>query len=548
MSTALSHSSLIAHWPLQKNTEDCGPARLRAINHNVRFAPSPRDGKNLAQFNGQDSFLEILDHPALCWADSDFSVAAWIETEASTDVVGDIISKFDGSTRRGWSLNVVTNTGVTSTAQANYRNLHFGVDSGVQSEKWQDCGRPGNAVLIYSLATINGLLYAGTFEKEAGQTGHVWRYEGNGKWVDCGANPDGSNAVPSVIGFEGEIYCSTGRYNPVGSRLGPPQNTLPGGHVYRIESDGTWVDCGQPGHEDATPESTYVEGYETGKADEVCGLTVYRGQLYATSFHRRGAFVYEGGQNWKYIGPDERLMSFVVYRDRLYTLVNGGPVMRYEGGQEWTHCGTPGHSEQTYAAATYKGDLLVGTWPECEVQRYEGEDRWKNLGRVGYEREVMAMALYNAKVYVGTLPMANVFRLEEGEATFVGNLDNSSDVFLRRVWSMAVHDGKLFAGTLPSGRVLSFEAGRLASHNSALPAGRHHVAAVRHGSTLRLYLDGKQVAQSSSFRAEDFDLNNERTLKIGFGPHQFFSGAMSDLRLYRCALTGADLEQLVEKT
>src|SRR5690606_20843168 len=236
-------------------------------------------------------------------------------------------------------------SGVTSAAQSNYRNLHFGIDNGVQSAGWHDCGRPGNAVFIYSLATVNGALYAGSFEKEAGQTGHLWRYAGDGNWEHCGATPDGSNAVPSIAAFDGALYCTTGRYNPVGSRLGPPLNTKPGGSVYRVEADGKWIDCGRPGGEDAVPESTPTSGYETGKADVATALTVYRGKLYTTSFHRRGVFVYEGGKNWKYVGLNERLMTFTVYRDRLYALVNGGPLYRYEGGEEWTFCGMPGASD-----------------------------------------------------------------------------------------------------------------------------------------------------------------------------------------------------------
>jgi hypothetical protein len=177
--------------------------------------------------------------------------------------------------------------------------------------------------------------------------------------------------------------------------------------------------------------------------------------------------------------------------------------------------------------------------------RYDGGENWTSFGRVGYEMEVMALALYNSKVYLGTLPMANAWRLDDNDYTYLGNLDNSPEVFLRRVWSMAVHNGKLFAGTLPSGHVLSFEAGRMATHDHTLPAGRHHIAAVRDGNILRLYLNGEQVAQSAEFNASDFDLNTEETLKIGFGSHQYFKGTMDDVRLYRGALSPGEISDLV---
>jgi hypothetical protein len=543
-----TNTELIAHWPLTDDFRDIKSTFTDTTNHNVTIAPSHLDAtQKAAHFNGRDSFLEVPAQPGLNWGNDNFSISLWIETDGKTDVVGDLLSRYDSAARRGWNLQVVTNSGVTSTTQPNYRHVQIGMDNGATPAAWQDCGRPGNAKMIYSMATIEGNLYAGTFEIEADQTGHLYRYEGNGQWKDLGATPDGSNSIPSTVHFDDAIYCSTGRYNPVGSRLGPPKNTAPGGHVYRIEADGQWIDCGVPGSEDAVPESTFTEGYETGKADKTTGLTVFQGQLFATSFHRRGAYVYQGGKNWKYIGPNERLMSFTVYRDRLYALVNGGPVLRYEG-EEWTYCGTPGASDQTYAAATYKGDLLVGTWPGCEVLRYAGGENWTSYGRVGYEMEVMALALYNSKIYLGTLPMANAWRLDDNDYTYLGNLDNSPEVFLRRVWSMAVHDGKLFAGTLPSGHVLSFEAGRMATHDHTLPAGRHHIVAVRDGNVLRLYLNGEQVAQSAEFNAADFDLNTDENLKIGFGSHQYFKGTMSDLRIYRGALSPAEIGDLVSRT
>ena len=131
---------------------------------------------------------------------------------------------------------------------------------------------------------------------------------------------------------------------------------------------------GHPGAEDATPEEQPAEGYATGKADEVVGLTVYRGELYCISNHRRGVFKYAGGESWELVGlAAERIMTLTIYRDGLYALINGGPVARYEGGNEWSDAGHPDRSEQTYAGVTFGGELYVGTWPEGEVLRFDGE-------------------------------------------------------------------------------------------------------------------------------------------------------------------------------
>jgi hypothetical protein len=455
-------------------------------------------------------------------------------------------------------LYILTSTGVTATAQPNYRHLHFGIDSARLDPEWADWGRPGNAVKISAMLASRGVLYAATLETGAHEMGHLWRYEG-GKWIDLG-NPVGCNVASTVTEFNDMIYCGFGRYVGHGSDLGDLPNRTPGGQVYRLDSDGHWVYCGHPGAEDATPEDAptgdfsrrvhartpsevATSAFSSGKADDVVALTVYEGNLYCTSNHRRGVFVYEGGEDWKYIGPNERILSFTIYHGKLYALINGGPVYRYEGGTEWVYCGHPEKSIQTYSAVTCAGQLYVGTWPEAEVYRYDGGETWTPItaeGRVGYERELMGTVLYNGKVYIGSLPMANVWRMDGSKFTFVGNLD-ATPTSLRRVWSMAVYQGKLLGGTLPSGHVYSIEAGKMATWDRVFPSGWRHVTAVKNRSVLQLYVDGQQVAVSSGFNPGYYDLSNDQPLLIGFGAHDYFNGLMSDLRLYNRALTEPEI-------
>jgi hypothetical protein len=153
------------------------------------------------------------------------------------------------------------------------------------------------------------------------------------------------------------------------------------------------------------------------------------------------------------------------------------------------------------------------------------------------------MALYNGKVYVGTLPMANVWRMDDKAFTFVGNLDNTP-VYLRRVWAMAVSQGRLFAGTLPSGRIKSIQAGRMATHDRALPFGWHHIAAVREQKSLKLYLDGELVATSAEFDAADYNLSNAHPLRIGSGVGQALRGRLRDERIYGRALETRQVQAL----
>src|SRR5262245_20391361 len=395
--TKASDAGLIARWPFTADSSEPVGVPLRVRNEGVRLGErGPRPGLGAARFDGRSSLLEVTDHPALHWSTRGFTIAGWVHTDADDgDTVGDLIGKFDPDTRTGVHLGILTCTGMTSTAQPNHRNLHFGIDGGGSAPQWNDCGRPGNAVLIAALKVADGALYAGTLETGVTERGRLWRYEGDRRWVDLG-NPVGCNVVHSVAQFDGALYCGLGRFMGEGSALGSLPNRTPGGQVDRVTSDGRWTYVGHPGSDDATPDDVPTVGYASDKADDAFALTVYRDCLYGVSNHRRGAFVYEGSERWTYIGPDLRILSLTIYRGDLYALINGGPMYRYEGGSTWISCGCPPGSTQTYSAVVSEGRLYVGTWPEGEVHRYDGGAAWTPLERVGYEREIMAMALYNS--------------------------------------------------------------------------------------------------------------------------------------------------------
>ncbi len=537
---------MVGHWPLAADLSDHAGHGLESSAVGIALGEAGPSGEpgTAARFDGCDSRLTIANHPALAFGHDELTLSLWIETDGKQlDVVGDLLSKFDTVRRKGLQLSVVTNSGVTSTALANSCNLHFGIDAGQIDAGWIDHGQLGNAAFVKSMTVHDGLLYAGTFEPAADQQGHLWRYDGGRRWTDLG-NPVGCNAISSVTPFDGALYCGMGRYNPAGSAFGPIRNRTPGGQVYRVEPDGQWSYCGHPGAEGATPEDLPVEGYATGKADEVVALSVFRGELYCVSNHRCGVFKYAGETSWLPVGLEShRIMTLSVYRNRLYALINGGPIFRYEGGMEWTSCGHPDRSEQTYSGAIGHGELYVGTWPEGEVLRYGGGSNWHVVGRVGYEREVMGMVSYNGKLYLGTLPMANVWRMDNDRFTYTGTLDLTPAV-LRRVWSMAVFQGRLFAGTMPSGHVHSIEAGKVVSWDHRLPGGWHHIAAVREADRLKLFVDGRLVAMSSQFHGTAYDLTNDIPLTIGAGAYEHFTGRMSDVRVYRHAATDAEVRQL----
>jgi len=538
---------LVSHWPFDGRHAQNVPTPSSAIRpDHVQV----RDGHSATAFNGTGSPIELTDPDELRFGTGDFSIALWLHTKSGAeggDNIGDLVSKFDPDTRRGWSLIASTHTGVTQTTQSNYRHLQFGIDDGHLDPAWTDCGRPGAAIKVSALAAIDGSLVAGTFENGPDRCGHLWRYEADGNWLDLGAPPPACNNVGSVALFDGDLYCATGRYSANGSHLGDTLNPAPGGWVYRVDADGSWKDCGHVGGHGAASDNAATAYGASDQADETNCLTTWRGRLFATSHHRRGVYAYEGGRDWRWIGPDLRVMSMTIHQGRFYALINGGGVYRYEEDGAWTHCGDPTGSTQTYCAVTYQDQLYVGTWPEGTVVRYDGGTSWTTINLLGAEREVMGAAIYNGKCYFGTLPMANVFRMDGDRFTFMGNLDNDPNVYLRRVWSMAVFGGHLFAGTLPGGRVLRRRAGAMVSWDRALPSGWRHIAAVRKGATLTLYVDGTPVAQSTSAGASEFNVDNDQPLRIGGGVGHALNGSLRDLRLYKVALDGPAVRTLACK-
>jgi hypothetical protein len=238
--------------------------------------------------------------------------------------------------------------------------------------------------------------------------------------------------------------------------------------------------------------------------------------------------------------------SLGVFNGHLWaTSYDDGRVYRYDGA-DWKDFGRLGENTQTYSFAVHRGRLCVGTWPSGRVYRLEG-DRWDDLGRLGSELEVMGMLVHNGQLYAGTLPRAEVYRHDGGtDWTRTKQLDATPDVKYRRAWTMAQFDGRLFCSTLPSGRVHSLEAGVCVTHDRELPPGWQHVAAVKKGGLLKLYVNGKPAAESRRFDPEKFDLTTESPLLIGAGAGDFFNGSLSDVRLYRRSLGEAEIAALAK--
>jgi Concanavalin A-like lectin/glucanases superfamily len=528
---------LWARWPLAGSAEDDSGNGRHAVNHGVTLdARDPENAKRLAAtFNGRDGFLEIPAGKAPQLGTGDFSIALRVNIDpVNDDLPGDLVTCYDAARRRGFNLGITSNAGVT-TNQANFRNLHFGIDNDRIETQWTDHGRPGEALLIFALTVFKGSLYAGTCEPRAGQAGHVYRLDQEGRWIDLGS-PHPCNSVSALAVHAGELYAGVSKYRVAGSSLPESENTHLGGKIYRYDGGQRWIDCGQ------LPAT-----------EAIGGLVVYRGKLYASSLYRpAGFFRYEGDQQWTALDvPDgKRVEAMAVYNGQLFaTSYDLAHVYRYDG-TSWTDCGQLGDEKntQTYSFAVHWGKLYVGTWATGKVFRYEEDNRWTDVGRLGEELEVMGMAVHNGQLFAGTLPLAEVHRFDgKGAWLRVGRLDLTPDVKYRRAWTMAEARGRLFCGTLPEGRVKSLQAGRSVTFDDELPKGWRHIAAVRGGDRLRLYVDGREAAVSTPLRAEDFDLNGEAPLLIGFGPHDYLRGSLRDVSLHTRALSAAEISKLARE-
>jgi hypothetical protein len=481
---------------------------------------------------------------------SDFTVSGWIRTPPGpTTNLGDILAALDPASRRGFTLGVLDSSPTGN--HGNDRELTFGLDAGT-TPAWTDLGRPSaSTIMVAGLAVLDGALYAATWEGPPSDRGHVYRLEVGG-WVDCGA-PWDCNAVTRLAVHAGHLYAGVSRLRGGGSGMPDSANQGAGGRVLRYEGGSDWSDLGQ-----------------LGDADSVAGIVPWGDDLYAIPMYSEGLYRLEPGGGWAWCGsPGRRLLALGVHDGALYGAGNdhadvvsaiaqtaagvvvparspegGGGVFRYEGGTSWASLGMQPDTTQVYSIETFGGAMHVGTWPTGLVYREEA-GAWRSCGRLGRETEVMNLFAYHGALYAGTLPEARVFRMDgPGTWTDVGRLDETADVLYRRAASMAVHRGELVVGTLPSGRVHSMSAGLAVSTGCALAPGGHHVAAVRRGAVLELYVDAAPVAASAPSSGLPMDLGVLPPLTSGAGPRARFAGDVTDVRLFDGALDAAEIAAL----
>ena len=552
---------LVGHWKLRGDCRDSSGRGNHGVNHGVDLESS--------KFDGRSAYVEVPASPSLDLGASDFSFAVWVWTEkALDDVVGDVLEKYDPVRRRGITFLIDASSGGYSSQSAD-RHVHFGIDDGRQSE-WQDCGRP-NATSNYisnSLTVYRGKLYAAaTDARDEKEWCHVYRYEGDARWTDCGRVGDRrTTGVGPMIVHDGSLFAVTWTYDWTRVQSG---NYDPG-RLYRYKSESEWEDRGQPS-DDRTLNC----------------IGSFRGKLYAGGGPQTwGVFEEEAPGRWrasKVFPKSGPLRCFphamATHNGKLYV---GYPAVYAFDGASWSYAGIPAgpvESLQTHSFEVYEGKLCAGTWPEGKVAMYLGGEKWRELGRVGVDgTEVNSLLVYNGKLYGGSIPRAELCRYDGAPgwtslkrfhspdgwhpvppAPAGGNPTREQVAEWTRVTSLAVFGGRLFAGIgsctssildAPAdvrGRIFSMEAGRCVSYDDDIGPGWRHLAAVRERGVLKLFVDGRLVASSTTADPAGYDVSTDRPLRIGVGSTDHFNGKIAELRAYDRALSEREVQGIFER-
>ena len=544
-------AKIVGHWPLAQDARDA-VGQLHGKPTNIKYGQGVHPESMAAFFNGRDSMIKIPPGAALNLGTRDFSLTAWVKCEMPLrNTLGDLVSQFDPSARRGFNLHL-SGSSPAYSSMSDTRHVHFGIDDGYLSER-EDCGKPWPSnSLITCLIVFDGDLYCGIADADRSEDkARVFRYAGGKRWLECGrlGNDPHHHSVQAMVVHEGKLYAGTGIYDWVqamGQLKGQPSASPT--RVFVYEGGTKWRDLGQVGF-----------------GSRVLCMGSFHGELFAGMdvIGKGHAYRFDGAK-WIDCGsPDGRNFEcFLPFGGKLYAATHGN-IFEYEGGQAWRSIGAePQGITQIHSMQVAGGRILLGTWPQGYVLRYDGQKTWTKIGRLGLPQdkqpcnEITDLTVYNGKLYAGVLPKAELYRYEQDDEwtlirSLAGRPDWAEDKIATwlRLTCLTAFQGKLFAATgscqgraldAPAdaslGRVFAFQAGQVVSYERDIGESWTHVAAVRRGRKLQLYINGRLATTSQLRQGTPFDLTNNQPLLVGFGSQNYFTGGMADLRLYHGAL------------
>ena len=84
------------------------------------------------------------------------------------------------------------------------------------------------------------------------------------------------------------------------------------------------------------------------------------------------------------------------------------------------------------------------------------------------------------------------------------------------------------------------------SYDRDLGSGWQHIAVVKEGGRLKLYINGDLSVSSPPFESEDYDVSSDEPLKIGCGPIDYFSGKIREVRIYNRPIDDGQVREIYQ--
>ncbi len=513
------------------------------------------------------------------WADSEFEVVYSLQKDGGSGVYAGLgngqgdaeVWHWDGT---AWTMvgGDATNggfgagyTGAMSLAFANSR-LYVGlIDSNDGAELWSWTGEAwaklGGSYVnkswgYYNLQSVENMtvageyLYAGTGTTVAGNA-LVWRFDGSQWLIVGGQGINGSwtaqtyESVTSMASWQGNLYVG----------LGTSAND---GEVWQWDGS-SWSQIGGD-----SLNSGWTVNY-----DSVWSLAGFGGHLYAglgSSANEAEVWQWDGS-SWTKIADNgfggawgnsfERVFSMVQFNGLLTvglgSSVGDGEVWQWNGSNAWTKLGGDGVNtswnvdyEEVTSLAVLDGVLYAGlgnTAGDSEVWQWNGSNAWTKIGgdelnsswSDGQYEMVRSMVAYNGQLHIALGSGTGDGEVWQWNGTSWTRIAGSG---VNDGWSSAVetasaltvYRGSLMAGTGQSGNVDA--AVWSWGHNAYLQSSVvgvdtdwHHVAATYDGATVKLYIDGNEVASQAVLQTlPDGDL--PLLLGSSYGSMSFDSGGV----------------------
>lgn len=375
---------------------------------------------------------------------------------------------------------------------------------------------------VSSLTTSGGKLYAG-LGATAGRA-VVWEYD-NSTWRIIGGqgyNSSWSSATyeitQAMIDYGGTLYVGLGSSTDDGEVW-----SWNGSTWSQVGGDG--LNSGWTNGDDAEYAYTFASSPSYLYVGIGIGATeteVWRWQ--GTTWGKIGGDGINSGWNAGYNGVSALLASNGLVYAGLGSGDGDSDIWQWNGSA-WSQIGGDGlnsswsgNQDSIESLVMYRGDLYAGlgdTAGEAEVWRYRGGS-WTQVGGDGvnsswidtvYER-AKSMAVYNGYLFASlgvSAGEAEIWRYDGSIWTQVGGdtLNSGWASVEEEAYNLVVYKGKLYVGLGDTANVDADiwaygDNAILQSAATSFNTSWHHIAATYNGTTMKLYVDGAQDANTVS--------------------------------------------------